>query len=709
MMQRMFIAGVPRGFLFEKRLIARYGVPDRVPAQNNTANQPEQKNAWAKIADALTQSDAVDTTAQIFRTLQQQFQQRAVDMNYLKESDGYVRSIATNKLGFTLEQLRAVEPRSLQQTYQFILEVLAKIGAPQTSPDPTGQPLPPVALQPRPVVPAPVSVTQSPSPVNPAPTPVQTSVPVAPKPIPSPVPATPKSGPIPATPSVAPTPSALINILSKNPSDNPQEFWKEYEPLMKATADSGMIFSKKMSDLRETTKSDPQLYTMTMQEVNEALDLHKKAEAAVTKEENYKPSDKVLAALKKDYPDAYKKIENRRLIPDKSIAYARGNLKEPRNTLENFRKTLVDRQRNNPSIVVILRDNNASTVNEALTKNMPINLRIESGCDLSKWDTNLLQKLETKIGHVVLTGDIPVGTLQLPLLRKAQSMTIDLGKHVELFKSFEKPEWKELTILSGTYDKDLPHAVLSKLIHTEWNGVLHAEYVQDFRWAFWRLGIIDSVDLYGEKLNQQLKEHLPSMVSFTFRYAENRGAQPQNIQATKRGAAQVSLDTELSEFVESFVTIYQGDGYANRNAVIRNGTIYAYADGNPKPVWLPHNGGDLRDPAQLSFRMEGVKKFPEGLRYLRYGTLVIAPSSLKEIPKSFQRVSKLLIQGCTALASLPVHIEVATDVKLQDLKDGVVTADALRQWKNKVGGRILIEQSMLKEIPDDLKDKVFYW
>ena len=93
----------------------------------NVPDAELREQVWDRIVDAITDKHAVDATDKIFKQLDEQFQKRQIDMNFLKDGDAYVRSIALEKLGFTPEQLKAMEPRSMAETYQFIMKVNERI------------------------------------------------------------------------------------------------------------------------------------------------------------------------------------------------------------------------------------------------------------------------------------------------------------------------------------------------------------------------------------------------------------------------------------------------------------------------------------------------------------------------------------------------------------------------------------------------------
>lgn len=100
---------------------------------------PDKRAEWHKIADALVYGDHREKTADIFKTLDTQFSARQINMNDLKSADGYTRNIAMTHLAMTAEQLKAVEPRSMNETHEFIRLVRGKLPAetaPQSEPAP---------------------------------------------------------------------------------------------------------------------------------------------------------------------------------------------------------------------------------------------------------------------------------------------------------------------------------------------------------------------------------------------------------------------------------------------------------------------------------------------------------------------------------------------------------------------------------------------
>lgn len=83
---------------------------------------------WNRIADVLTSEEYVEDTAIIFKELEQEFVQQAIDMKNLKKVDRDIRRIASTELGYTAQELRAIEPKSLKETYDFICLVMGWVG-----------------------------------------------------------------------------------------------------------------------------------------------------------------------------------------------------------------------------------------------------------------------------------------------------------------------------------------------------------------------------------------------------------------------------------------------------------------------------------------------------------------------------------------------------------------------------------------------------
>ena len=120
-----FIVGSGRIFFTERRLIAFRG-PEA--SADNPASQPSREQVWEDIADAIVSPDTKATTERIYRTIEAQFQKSAVSMSHLRAADRITKEIAMEKLNLSAKELQQLEPKTMNETYRFVMLVIGKLG-----------------------------------------------------------------------------------------------------------------------------------------------------------------------------------------------------------------------------------------------------------------------------------------------------------------------------------------------------------------------------------------------------------------------------------------------------------------------------------------------------------------------------------------------------------------------------------------------------